>query len=561
MALQNIEIGKKIIGSFLIAALLLAIVGYVGYNGISKTTEAAFDMKYYESVKAEMLKREIAHLYWMQKVLEEIDDLSVTRLSVGRDDHTCSTGRMLYGKERKELEAKLPELKALFKKIEGPHKKFHQSAEVIDKLLGPSLESRREALAYFNKETRGQMAQLVKIFKEIGNRVQRMTGAKTLEAQKIKSGADMEIIIFVLIGFILAFGIGIFLSKHITVPLQKGVELAQAIESGDLTHELNMNRRDEIGRLADALDKMSLKLREMVMEMTDNVSTLAGSATEFSEISDQLLSYSDDMSEKTNTVASATEEINENMSTISVTAEQSSTNINVVASSTEEMTATVSEISQNTSNAQKITEDAVNAVKIALKKVNGLGASAQDIGKVVDAILDIADQTKLLALNATIEAARAGEAGKGFAVVANEVKELAAQTNSATEEIRRKISTIQSSSDETISEISNIDNIIDNVNQIVTSIASAVEEQSVTTEDIASNISQAAGGINDMAQNVTQVATATDMIVADVTEVKQSSNEIKSVSEQVSTGVKELSRMSEDLKNLISGFKVNAKST
>ena len=557
MALKDIKIGKKIIGSFLIAAFLLAIIGYVGYNGISKTDEASFEMKYYDTVKAEMLEREISHLFWTQKALKEIDDLSVTHLSVGRDDHACTTGKMLYGKERKELEEKLPELKALFKKIEAPHTKFHESANEIDKLLGSTPESRREALAYFNKETTVQMAELVKIFKEIGNKVERMSAAKTVEAQEIKSGADTEILIFIIIGFILAFGIGIFLSKSITVPLQKGVELAQAIENGDLTQELNMNRQDEIGTLANALDNMTINLRKMVLEMTDNVSTLAGSATEFSAISDQLLSGSDNMSEKTNTVASATEEINVNMSTISAASEQSSVNINVVASSTEEMTTTVSEIAQNAGNAQRIAGDAVSAVKSALNKVNGLGASAQDIGNVVNVILEIADQTKLLALNATIEAARAGEAGKGFAVVANEVKELAAQTNSATEEIRQKISTIQSSSDETISDISNIDKIINNVNEIVTSIATAVEEQSVTTKDIASNISQAAVGIKDMAQNVTQAASATNIIAGDITAVNQSSKDIKSASEQVSTGVQELSKMGEELTILMQKFQLN----
>ena len=126
-------------------------------------------------------------------------------------------------------------------------------------------------------------------------------------------------------------------------------------------------------------------------------------------------------------------------------------------------------------------------------RVGGLGQAADEIGKVIEVIQDIAEQTNLLALNATIEAARAGEAGKGFAVVASEVKDLAKQTATATDDIRKRIEGIQS-----------IDRrrgrapsarspaVIGNVNDVARTIAAAVEEQSITTREISQNVSQAA---------------------------------------------------------------------
>ncbi len=557
MKLQDIKISKKIIGTYLLSAFMVAITGYVGYHGISKTDAAALEMKYYQKVGAEMLEREIAHLYWMEKALTEIDDLSVTHLSVGRDDHACSTGKMLYGPEREELEEKLPELKSLFKKIEAPHTKFHKSANEIDQLLGSTIESRHEALSYFNNNTAVYMAELTKLFEEIRTDVEKMAKEKTVEAEEIKSAANTEVIIFIIISFILAFVVGIFLSRHITVPLYKSVELAQSIESGDLSRQLNMERGDEIGMLANALDNMTANLQNIVSNVREKANTVAGSATEFAAIANQMLSNSENLSEKSNTVASASEEINANMASISAASEQSATNINVVAAATEEMTTTVQEIAGNSEKARQITLQAVETVKEALDKVNELGTNAQDIGKVVDVILDIAEQTKLLALNATIEAARAGEAGKGFAVVANEVKELAKQTNDAIESIKSTIENIQASSKSTIGEISNINDVITNVNEIVVTIATAVEEQAVTTKDIAANITQAADGVKDMARGVTEASGATGMIATDISDVNNQSRDIKSASEQVNVGVKDLSKMGEELTALMQKFQLN----
>src|SRR3954451_2927057 len=116
--------------------------------------------------------------------------------------------------------------------------------------------------------------------------------------------------------------------------------------------------------------------------------------------------------------------------------------------------------------------------------MNQLGAAAMEIGKVTETITEISSQTNLLALNAAIEAARAGSAGKGFAVVANEIKELAQQTATATEDIKGRIGGVQSSAATGIGEIERVSQVIREVSDIVASIAAAIEEQSTVTRDI-----------------------------------------------------------------------------
>lgn len=354
---------------------------------------------------------------------------------------------------------------------------------------------------------------------------------------------------------VLAVILFVFLIKlTIIKPLHNCIDFARAIEQGDVSQEIDVTQSDELGTLMSSLNGMAANLHTTLTEINTNASALSASATDFSGIAVNMKNSSDNLVEKSSTAAAAAEEMSINMSTISASAEQSSTNLNVVASSTEEMNATISEIAQNSSQAQQITADAVASAESASKKVHLLGEAAVAISKVIEVIMDIAEQTKLLALNATIEAARAGEAGKGFAVVANEVKELAKQTNGATGDIREKIDAIQSSTDGTVEEIAKISKVINNVSEIVSSIAGAIEDQSITTRDIAGNINQAANGVNDMTANVTQAAEVSSSIATDITALDNESIKVKEASGQVDVEVKELQRMSEHLKSIVDTF-------
>ncbi|NIA18990.1 MAG: HAMP domain-containing protein [Xanthomonadaceae bacterium] len=391
---------------------------------------------------------------------------------------------------------------------------------------------------------------------DLGAMVDKEMQAAVAGSKKTASSALWLVAVMVAGAVVLALILGIFITRGITGPLNRGVEFAEAMATGDFTTELHVKQQDETGILADALNRMQENLKSMTRDIMDGVETMASSSTELNAISGQLATGADNTAGKANNVATAAEEMNANMGSVAAAMEEASVNVNTVASGSEEMSATVAEIAKNAENAREIVGRSVVQGKSAASKIDELGQAAREIGKVTETINAISSQTNLLALNATIEAARAGEAGKGFAVVANEIKDLAQQTAAATGEIAAKIKGIQDSTGATVTEINEIARINDEVDGIVTTIATAVEQQAATTQEIAENIAQTSQGITEVNENVAQTTEVSGAIAKDIADVNESASEMSNSSAQVRQSAEELSQVAEKLKELMGQFTV-----
>ena len=329
-----------------------------------------------------------------------------------------------------------------------------------------------------------------------------------------------------------------------------------ATGEGDLSLRLRVASEDEIGEMAGNFNRFMDTLQDMVKRIQGNTRQLGGASGELFTIARTLALGSNDLADHANLVAAASEELSVNASSVAASMEEATSAISIIADSTQQMSSTILEIAGNGEMARTITFEASRKAGEVTVIMEELGRAAREIGKVTQTITAISAQTNLLALNATIESARAGAAGKGFAVVANEIKELARQTATATEDIRAKINAVQASTTHAIAEIQGIAAVTGDVNDLVATIATAIEEQSVVTRGIGENIHQAILGVQDANERMAQTTAVIQGIARDVAGVSANGREVQAGSDQVKNNASDLSTLVDHLQESVGRFKI-----
>lgn len=333
--------------------------------------------------------------------------------------------------------------------------------------------------------------------------------------------AEDEVQSAVLITFLIA-AIGIVLTVILSLAIASRIrsrisivqESIETLAKRDLTNVPNISSLDETGQMADALRVAQQAIRETLQEVV----TSADDSVRMSQI---LMAASSQ-------VSASTSETSAQAAVVAASAEQVSGNVQTVAAGAEQMSASIREIAQNAQEATAVAQTAATTADTTNVTITRLGESSKEIGDVIKTITSIAEQTNLLALNATIEAARAGEAGKGFAVVASEVKDLAAESARAAEDVAVRVRTIQGDTDSAINAIGQISEIIATINNYQLTIASAVEEQTATTNEMSRSAAEAATGSSEIAANINSVAAIVEESTAAVAEMDRTIEQVSS---------------------------------
>ena len=561
MSWKDLSINTKLSIGFGIILIFLTIIGGFSWYGFSTFSKEVAQEKEHIEVMGEMAAKEIDHLEWRASISQLFVDENQKSLTT-QDDHTkCNLGKWLYGEGRKKAVADMPEIAGLVKEMEEPHKRLHASVAEMKNIISQHNGDRMAFLApvrnVYNSKTLPELNTVRGNLKNIVGDIK--AKVITVEDHIIDLSNKMQNIILLL--FVVSLVVGVILSfvisRMIVSILDQAVDFSLNMAKGDFSKQLQLDRKDELGTLAGALNEMSTKIGEIIGKMSDEVVTLSSTSNDLSVISQKMTAGANEVANHSTSVAAATEEMSSNMNTVAAASEQASTNVNIVATASEEVSSSIDEVAGKTKEARDITHDAVSLASSSQEKVDALGNAANEISKVTEVITEISEQTNLLALNATIEAARAGEAGKGFAVVANEIKELARQTAAATGEIRSKIDSIQYSTSETVTEIRQITAVINKVDAIVADIAVSVDEQSATTSEISENVLQAAQGIGEVNENVAQSSAVADSVAQDITDVSQSATALAQNGSEVEASSKELETVATHLQTMIMQFQID----
>ncbi|SET40891.1 methyl-accepting chemotaxis protein [Pseudomonas sp. NFR09] len=332
------------------------------------------------------------------------------------------------------------------------------------------------------------------------------------------------------------------LTRSITLPISQALEAAEEVAEGNLTRPIKVDGNDEAGRLLAAMAKMQDKLR-------DTLQRIAGSATQLASAAEELNAVTDE------SARGLTQQNNE--------IEQAATAVNEMTSAVEEVArnaVSTSEASRNATTSAGDGRDLVQETVSAIERMSAdvqatatligdLANESRDIGKVLDVIRGLADQTNLLALNAAIEAARAGEAGRGFAVVADEVRALAHRTQQSTSEIERMIGSIQAGTEHAVDSMRNS------------------TERAESTLNIAKGAGMSLDTINTAIVEINErnlvIASAAEEQAQVAREVDRNLVNIRDLSVQSATGASqtsaassELSRLAVDLNGMVSRFRL-----
>jgi len=561
MNLQNLRISTRLTLAFGTLGLIALIVLLVAWWGITAIGDNISEV----SVEASKMEKAIS-------LNSDVDQISLNVWNIMA--HKDLAGKNQYKNNLEGLRISYREKLDFLKS----NAKTETGRSLLSKIENSVIEARDVNNQVVELSFSGREEEALRIYGDEGNlKNKKVNDAcntylewrnKSLNAIHDEAdGTVGRVRFFLLIVILVGMGItgfsSISIARSINVPLKLTVQLLENISRGDLTQDLSeelRNRHDEIGDLGKAMQDMMENLRSIINDLTNGVQTLASSSTELSHVAGQTASGVQAMSGQIRTVAAAAEESSTNTISVASNMEEASINLSSVASATEEMSATVSDIAANSEKARHISEEAMQEAQAISGLMQQLGQAAQEIGKVTETITDISSQTNLLALNATIEAARAGAAGKGFAVVANEIKELARQTASATEDIKGKISGVQNSTGSAIADIEKIVNVIREVGGIVSNIAAAIEEQATVTRDVASNIGQASAGVKDSNERVAQTASVSHSIAQEIAEVSNVVNDISESGNQINASANELSVLAERLNEIVSQFQIDSAS-
>jgi len=542
MGILNLTIGKKITGGFFIVIALVVIMSGFTYYEIGQINSS------YEKAMQNNLRR-------VALTQGFATDLANEAVAMRRFNFTGDAADIpIFDNYRKDSEAKLTDLREIIQSEQGKKVMETMKAqkdiyeEIAQKSFAAKKAGNAELVAQYMRDAGAPYKAAMGAAEELVTGINKLVEADQ-KAQAARAGSIQQVLLIVnVIVAGLSLGIGYFISRRISKPIQQITLAADEIAKGNLNYaELVINSSDETGQVARAFNIMKGNLRQLVQQIASTTEQVAASSEELTAGAEQSAQATEQVAIVITEVAEgAAKQVTAVAATVSVV-EEISEDIRQIAVNAGEVALMADKATDTANQGGHAVDAAINQMASIEKTVAGsaevvtkLGERSKEIGQIVDTISGIAGQTNLLALNAAIEAARAGEQGRGFAVVAEEVRKLAEQSQEAAKQIANLITEIQTDTTDSVNAINEGSHEVKLGGEVVNTAGKAFKE-------IVSLVGEVSVQVREISAAIQQMSTRSQQIVASVRDIDRVSKDTAGQTQSISAATEETSASMEEI--------------
>jgi len=541
MKLQNFRIGARLTVGFAVLGLLMLLQGVFALYSMSnmhKVTEnidknTLPSLQHLAALNLNVMRMRVFTLRLL--IAQNPEDVNVAKQATEEINQSITSIRQNY-----EPLISIQGEQAFYEEFSRAYRQYTQLKNDLVALIDQGKVEQATELANTTlADTADRMAKALLDLNDLN------TADATAQALLSESSYDHSwnyVSGMIVISLLLAVMASVVLSRSIVIPVKRAVRLAEKVAAGDLTQPIDVKGKDEIAELAQSLQTMQHNLRDTIRHIASSSMQLASAAEELNMVTDNAANgvsqQNDEIQQAATAITEMSAAVEEVAQTALATSEASSQSAHNAELGKQQLAMTLTAINE-------INQDVANSAGL----VGNLAEQSQHIGKVLDVIRAIADQTNLLALNAAIEAARAGEAGRGFAVVADEVRALAHRTQNSTREIETMVQTIRGG---TQAAVNSMQHSRDKAEQALLQAQKAGEALDTISLQI-SRISDSNHIIASAAEEQSKVAREVDRNIINISDLAA---QTATGAHQTSAAAHDLSRLAVNLNTLVVRFTV-----